>query len=372
VRRGLSVIVEADGGARGNPGPAGYGALVREAATGEVLVSSAAAMGIATNNVAEYAGLIAGLTAAAELGAVEVEVRMDSKLVVEQMSGRWQIKNAALRDLAAKAAVLVARFESVRFVWIPRHLNTRADALANAAMDGRPDIGLTQAPQGAATDQAPRAAPRSWTPPGTVATRLVLVRHGETEFTEQRRYSGRGDVPLTERGREQASALGRRLTTVVSGDVAIISSPLGRCVATAEEIGRALAGTSVIIEDDLVECDFGDWEGLTFADVRRRWPSEMEAWLASTSVAPPGGESFEEVAARVGAVLSRVFKAHVGETVILVSHVSPIKLLLRDALAARDDFLHRLFLDAAGISIVDTWPDGNVAVRTVNDTAHLA
>ena len=112
--------------------------MVREAATGEVLVERAESIGVATNNVAEYSGLIAGLQAAADLGAVEVEVRMDSKLVVEQMSGRWQIKHPGLRPLAAQAAALVQRFDSVRFTWVPREHNKRADALANAAMDGRP------------------------------------------------------------------------------------------------------------------------------------------------------------------------------------------------------------------------------------------
>ena len=106
---GLRVTVEADGGSRGNPGPAGYGAVVREAATGEILLERAEALGVTTNNVAEYSGLIAGLQAAAELGAAHVDVRMDSKLVVEQMSGRWQIKNPGLRPLAAEAAKLVVQ-----------------------------------------------------------------------------------------------------------------------------------------------------------------------------------------------------------------------------------------------------------------------
>ncbi|MGH3716596.1 MAG: reverse transcriptase-like protein, partial [Micromonosporaceae bacterium] len=129
------VIVEADGGARGNPGPAGYGAVVLDPDSGDVLAERAEALGTATNNVAEYSGLIAGLTAALELGARVVDVRMDSKLVVEQMSGRWQIKHPGLRPLAAEAARLVRRFESVELRWIPRAQNTRADALANAAMD---------------------------------------------------------------------------------------------------------------------------------------------------------------------------------------------------------------------------------------------
>ena len=105
----LRVLVEADGGARGNPGPAGYGAGVRDSDTGEALAERSASLGVTTNNVAEYSGLIAGLQAAAELGATAVDVRMDSRLVVGQMSGRWQIKNPGLRPLAAQAAALIRR-----------------------------------------------------------------------------------------------------------------------------------------------------------------------------------------------------------------------------------------------------------------------
>lgn len=134
-RRRLLLVVEADGGARGNPGPAGWGVVVREAATGEVLLERAEPIGWATNNVAEYGGLVAGLRAAADLGAVSVEVRMDSKLVIEQMAGRWRIKNPGLRPLAAEAATLVRRFESVQWTWVPRSENIHADRLANEAMD---------------------------------------------------------------------------------------------------------------------------------------------------------------------------------------------------------------------------------------------
>jgi ribonuclease HI len=131
------VIVEADGGSRGNPGPAGYGAVVLDPATGEVLAERAEGIGVATNNVAEYQGLIAGLRAARDLGATDVEVRMDSKLVVEQMSGRWKVKHPAMQPLALEAAGLVRELGSVRFGWIPRGRNTRADALANRAMDAQ-------------------------------------------------------------------------------------------------------------------------------------------------------------------------------------------------------------------------------------------
>jgi probable phosphoglycerate mutase len=131
----VKLIVEADGGSRGNPGPAGYGAVVLDPDTEEVLAERAEGLGISTNNVAEYQGLIAGLRAAIELGATEVEVRMDSKLVVEQMSGRWQVKHPAMKPLALEAGTLVRELGSVRFGWVPRARNSRADALANRAMD---------------------------------------------------------------------------------------------------------------------------------------------------------------------------------------------------------------------------------------------
>ncbi|MET7709296.1 bifunctional RNase H/acid phosphatase [Micromonospora sp. NPDC005413] len=380
------VVIEADGGSRGNPGPAGYGAVVRDPETGEVLGERSESLGTATNNVAEYQGLIAGLTAAAELGAAEVDVRMDSKLVVEQMSGRWQIKHPGLRPLAAQAAGLVGRFTAVRFTWIPREHNRHADALANAAMDaaagrppaapalGRPAAPATgQAPAAPALGSDPATAPASWEPrPSFTATRLILVRHGETEYTEQRRYSGRGDVPLSESGRAQARATGARVAELAPSVAAVLSSPLSRCTATAAAIAGALGDVPVRTEDDLIECDFGQWEGRSFAEVRQQWPGEMDAWLASPRIAPPDGESFTHVAERAHRVIAGLLTAYPGETVVVVSHVSPIKLVLRDALAAGDGFLHRLFLDAAGISLLDMWPDGGVAVRTVNDTAHLA
>ncbi|WP_446210808.1 bifunctional RNase H/acid phosphatase [Micromonospora sp. IBSANI012] len=393
-----AVVVEADGGSRGNPGPAGYGAVVRDPDSGEVLLERSEAIGVSTNNVAEYRGLIAGLEAAAELGAAEVEARMDSKLVVEQMCGRWQIKHPGLRPLAAQAAALVDRFESVRFSWIPRERNRHADALANAAMDaaaGKPPkrAAAAEPREVAAADSAARAQARevaarattrtagtdpattrpSWEPrPSFTATRLILVRHGETEWTVQHRYAGRADVPLSDQGRAQARATAARVAELAPSVAAVLSSPLSRCTATAEAIAGALGGIPVRPQDDWIECDFGDWDGKTFAEVREGWPGELDAWLASTRIAPPGGESFTAVAERVDRAVAALREAYPGETVVVVSHVSPIKLALRDALAAGDAFLHRLYLDAAGISVLDMWPDGGVAVRSVNDTAHLA
>ncbi|GGJ84373.1 bifunctional RNase H/acid phosphatase [Pilimelia anulata] len=418
----LRVIVEADGGSRGNPGPAGYGAVVREAGTGEILLERAEAIGIATNNVAEYSGLIAGLRAAADLGAVEVEVRMDSKLVVEQMNGRWQIKHPGLRPLAAEAAALVRRFDSVAFGWIPRARNTDADRLANEAMDaaagkppkarrdpgpalfdepppgpvgavgggvvgrtagGRGGSGAAGAGQsGAAWTGAARAgrsggsAARPAVDPSVVAgagerLRLILVRHGETDRTRQRRYAGRTDSLLTAHGRAQAKAVAARIAELAPDLTAVRTSPLSRCAATAEAIAAAAGGVPVKVEPDLVECDFGDWDGLTYAQVRERWADLHDRWLAATDVAPPHGETFADVGRRVGRLVDRLRADHPTGTVVLVSHVSPLKLILRDALGATDALLHRLYLDPAGVSVIDTWPDGGIAVRTVNDTAHL-
>jgi ribonuclease H / adenosylcobalamin/alpha-ribazole phosphatase len=346
----VKVILEADGGARGNPGPAGYGAVVRDAGTGAVLAERSESLGTATNNAAEYAGLIAGLSAAQEVGATEVEVRMDSKLVIEQMAGRWQIKHPGLRPLAARAAALVGGFRSVTYQWVPRERNQAADALANRAMDA--------------------AQPR-WDPPVEPATRFILIRHGQTALTAEGRYSGRGDVPLSAAGESQVASAAARVAAL--GPVAAVySSPLSRCTRTAAVISAGLdPQPDVIVEPDLIECDFGRWEGLTFAEVREKDPSALQAWLGSTSVAPPGGESFQQVAKRVRAAIGKLRAGHPAQTVVVVSHVSPIKLILRDALAAGDALLHRLYLDPAGISIVDAYPDGGVAVRAVNETAHL-
>jgi probable phosphoglycerate mutase len=127
--------VEADGGSRGNPGPAAYGALVRDAVTGEVLAERAEYLGVTTNNVAEYSGLVAGLTMAREIDPeAQVQVRLDSKLVVEQMSGRWRIKHEDMRRLALLAQGIFPP-ANVSYQWVPRLENSAADRLANAAMD---------------------------------------------------------------------------------------------------------------------------------------------------------------------------------------------------------------------------------------------
>ncbi|MGA5145883.1 bifunctional RNase H/acid phosphatase [Streptomyces griseoincarnatus] len=535
-------VVEADGGSRGNPGPAGYGAVVSDAATGETLAEAAEYIGVATNNVAEYRGLLAGLRAARELDPdARVRVRMDSKLVVEQMSGRWKIKHPAMKPLAAQAATVFPP-DRVTYEWIPRERNTHADRLANEAMDaGRrgeswspaesradldtpPTAPVALAPEGTPgdatagaarvrealasaggaaapgepgperrpaaegtaaagaadpagtvrgrstedasgeepdtepgpgaddTEPGPRAddteaadvqggrgaegdsggaggpaptdrvrgrragelpatgvraagasgegpadggpgrpagpapadadrraaqavaTPSSgWAPAdmGTPAT-FVLLRHGETPLTPQKRFSGSGgsDPSLSDIGREQAgkvaAALARRGTVQ-----AVVASPLARTRETARIVAARL-GLDVAVEDGLRETDFGAWEGLTFGEVRERYPEDLDAWLASPDAEPTGGgESFAATAARVAEARDRLLAEYRGRTVLLVTHVTPVKMMIRLALGAPPEALFRMELSAASLSAVAYYADGNASVRLFNDTSHL-
>ncbi|MFF9280344.1 bifunctional RNase H/acid phosphatase [Streptomyces griseosporeus] len=450
-------IVEADGGSRGNPGPAGYGSVVKDAATGQTLAERAEYIGVATNNVAEYRGLLAGLRAAHELDpAAPVHVRMDSKLVIEQMSGRWKIKHPDMKPLAAEAARVYPPGQ-VTYEWIPREQNKHADRLANEAMDAGKrgeqwDPSASRAELDAVRAAAPSApaVPEPSGPPGdaaagaararaalaegrtpkaqedgkameprqadagdkaeadvraarTTATTsattastataatpsvsapgwssapdlgapatFVLLRHGETPLTPQKRFSGSGgtDPSLSDIGREQAervaAALARRGTIQH-----IVSSPLARTRETAGIVAARL-GLEVTVEDGLRETDFGAWEGLTFGEVRERYPDDLNAWLASPEAAPTGGgESFAQTATRIAAARDKLVAAHAGRTVLLVTHVTPIKTLVRLALGAPPESLFRMELSAASLSVVAYYADGNASVRLLNDTAHL-
>ncbi len=388
-------VVEADGGARGNPGPAGYGAVVRDADTGHVLAEAAASIGQATNNVAEYGGLIAGLRAAVELDPdCTIEVRMDSKLVVEQMSGRWKIKHADMRRLADEARAVVDP-RRVTYAWVPRERNKAADKLANEAMDdaarGRPWRGLarSQAVQeierqdaaehpGAQTAEEPAQLPFEQPveppvePPVQLAgTTLVLLRHGVTDHTSARRYSGRDgeDLGLTELGHRQAAAA----AAVLAGDdpfAAVVCSPLRRTRETAEVVAERL-GLPLRVDEDWAECSFGEWDGLTSAEVAARWPQQYAAWLGSTTTSPPGGESLADLEARVRRGRDHVLADQPRGRVVVVTHASPIKALVRLAIGAGPEVAWRMESSPASITRTQWWPDGGSALVSFNETAHL-
>ncbi|MFC7613161.1 bifunctional RNase H/acid phosphatase [Actinokineospora soli] len=321
------------------------------------------------------------------------------------------------------------------YTWIPRNRNTHADRLANEAMDaaastptpprpaapeqqtlpvtpvegqakatrpsaggqakaaatprsGRGQAGTTD-PRSAGgqsataqprrpadphpqADLAHRTSPTSWTGARGEPTRLLLLRHGQTPMSAERRYSGRGDVDLTELGKAQAEAAARRLAKVdgVDATTPIVASPLTRTLSTARSVVTQIGG-EVITHPGLIETDFGAWEGLTFTEAAQRDPELHARWLADPSVPAPDGESFDAVHRRVAQARDEILTRFAGRTVIVVSHVTPIKALLRMALDAGPSLLFRLHLDLASLSIAEFYPDGNASVRLVNDISHL-
>lgn len=205
-----------------------------------------------------------------------------------------------------------------------------------------------------------------------VPTTLLLLRHGETALTPEKRLSGSGgsDPALSETGRRQAEAAAE--VVAARGAVrVVVSSPLRRCRETAAAAARRL-GLEVLIDDGLREADFGAWEGLTFAEVRERYPDELTAWMDSPTAIPGGtGESFESVTQRVELSRDQLLSRYAGETVLVVSHVAPLRTLVRLALGAPPASLFRMDLSAASLSEVAYSGDGNASVRLLNATSHL-
>jgi probable phosphoglycerate mutase len=365
------VVVEADGGSRGNPGPAAYGAVLKDAATGAVLGEDGTRIGVASNNVAEYSGLVAGLRLAAELApGAAIEVRMDSKLVVEQMSGNWKIKHPDMRDLAAQASDLAPA--GTTYTWVPREQNGHADRLANEALDGLRH-GVTVAGEDPAAEslieevQEPAEAPagvqsrlRGWSAASGEPTTLILVRHGVTAHTVEKRFSGglaSANPGLSADGRAQVRATAEWLAPLAERIDAVVASPVRRTRESAE-IVAAVLGREVELEPGFAEMEFGHWDGLTFTEVAERHGEELDAWLGALEVAPRGGESFAVVEERVLAGLQRLLDAHAGRTVVVVSHVTPIKTLVAHAVDAPLSSVFRMELTPASVSVVSFFRGG--------------
>ncbi|KZM34984.1 bifunctional RNase H/acid phosphatase [Oerskovia enterophila] len=404
-----SLIVEADGGSRGNPGPAGYGALVRDATTGTVLAERARYLGVVSNNVAEYSGLVAGLKAARGIDPeARVLVRMDSKLVVEQMSGRWKIKHDDMRRLAAEAA-LVLPPSQVSYEWVPRADNSAADKLANEAMDtgGQiardypdPAVGEAHDDQSRGEDQGRRAEETSGavdssarpatddaaafdTPSrpsgararfdGAEPLTVVLVRHGQTPLTVAGAYSG-SSVPgpsLTARGRVQAAQaadlvyrIGRDRWTDLPRPTAIVASPMVRAQETARAVGRRL-GLHVGSDDRFAEVHFGEWEGLTAPQIAERWDGHPERWLTSGTEVAPGGESMADVGDRVWAGLQDLLARGTGRTVVVVGHAVQVRAAVGRAIEAPPSRWAGFRVPPGSVSILRLWADGATELTVV-------
>ena len=249
------------------------------------------------------------------------------------------------------------------YIWVPREQNKHADRLLNAALDG----GVAES----ATANKPVGTARGWS--GAVGTpvTLSLLRHGVTEHTVARRFSGSGgdDLPLSAAGVAQA----RRAAEVVAARgavAAVVTSPLLRARQTAQELSARI-GVEPLVDDAWRECSFGVWDGLTYAEVAQRWPDELAAWQESPKIAPPDGESLSAVAARVVEARQALLEQWAGQHVVVVSHVTPIKVLVADALGAPLSSLFRMELSSASLTTVQWWPDGSASLRHFNDVSYL-
>ena len=367
------VVIEADGGSRGNPGPAAYGALVKDADTGRVLAEEGTAIGVASNNVAEYSGLIAGLRMAEQVApGADIEVRMDSKLVVEQMSGNWKIKHPDMKPLALEANRL-APFGTT-YTWMPREQNKHADRLANEALDGLRSgvtIHLDE------SDPDARTRPTRW-------SRRSRARRGRRRPRRTSRATAAGRRPKARSPRSCSSGTAPPPTPPTSASpaawpaatpgsptravprsarsptgwprsgppsTAVVASPVRRTRESAEILAERL-DLDLVEEPGFAEMEFGTWDGLTFGEVRERFPEQVQGWLGNLDVAPGGGESFLEVEARVLAGLERVIERYAGQTVLVVSHVTPIKTLVAHAVDAPLSAVFRMELSTASVSVV--------------------
>ena len=207
----------------------------------------------------------------------------------------------------------------------------------------------------------------------TSATRLILVRHGETLANREFRYIGVRNDLLSPHGEQQAGLVAQALASLaaVTPIAAVYSSPLQRAVRTAQVIVDQL---SLPLQETqaLIEGSFGEWEGLSRAEVLARSERDadlLQAWEQDPAIPPPGGESFAQIQQRIGTFVERLAQAYPGQTLVLVSHVGPIKVLLCQALSTSLSSMYNFFLDPATISVID-WKSRPL-VRLLNSHAHL-
>ena len=199
-------------------------------------------------------------------------------------------------------------------------------------------------------------------------SRLLLVRHGETELNSAERYWGRTDVKLSAAGLEQAERL-RNLLVTENID-AVYSSPLSRARVTAETIasGHRLA---VITCPELREVNFGRLEGLTFAEVGQLYPEVTKMWIErNPELRYPGGESVSQFNRRVGRFVSRLEKHTPEETILIVAHSGSLRVLMCRLLGLELEHWRQFRLDLASLSIVETYPQGAI-FNQLNDVCHL-
>jgi probable phosphoglycerate mutase len=204
-----------------------------------------------------------------------------------------------------------------------------------------------------------------------VPTMVYFVRHGETILTPSRKFSGTGslDPELTSDGLAQAELVAKEVAKL-DVDV-VIASPLKRTKQTAEAISRA-TGVEIIFDEAWFELSYGEWDGRSVEEVRSESPDEYQAWINSSSYAPPGGESYDEAAIRVDDALEAILASYPGKKVLVVSHNGVIKSAINLALGGPSDGVFHMDASPCSISSISIWPsDGLRAVRSFNERGHL-
>jgi ribonuclease H / adenosylcobalamin/alpha-ribazole phosphatase len=204
------------------------------------------------------------------------------------------------------------------------------------------------------------------------AADVVLLRHGDTRLSPERRFSGVGigDPPLSAAGRDQAQRAAGSALLRGRAFTAVLTSPMTRCQETARVVADAL-GVSIVVDPDLREMDFGLWEGMTFDEVQDRYPEDLRRWTQSAWAPPTGSsETFTAVLDRMAAVAERFAFRYAGASILAVTHITPIKALVADALGAPPSALFRMELSSACFSRI-SYTGGEASVRLLNDTSHL-
>ena len=200
-------------------------------------------------------------------------------------------------------------------------------------------------------------------------TRIVLVRHGETEWNRVEHFRGRADVPLNETGLAQAKAMARRVAAEWR-PIAIYSSPLARAVKTAEAVAWHF-GLSVQIHPGLIDIDYGQWQGLTPGEAKERWPEVIDAWYNAPHTARiPGGETLDELRARAERTLNELAARHQGQTIVLVGHTVINRVILLAVLGLGNDHFWRLRQDTCAINTFEV-EGGFFTIGSLNETYHL-
>lgn len=367
----MNFVLYGDGASRGNPGPAAYGAVVYDN-SGNVVAELGENLGVRTNNYAEYQAVIAGLRhIESNWPGAKVLVRMDSKLVVEQLSGRWKIKHPELRELAHEA-IRIMRNLTVELEWVPREQNSAADAAANRALD-EGDFGNSIELSLSSVQPKSIRSPRQSIEPTT----FVLIRHGHTQLTESNLISGSNgeDPTLSELGFLEAdlaaTAADELLARFGLATVSkVLHSPQLRTTQTATSVAKHFE-VDLHADARFKEIGFGHWEGHSMAEMEASSAEEISKWRGSMSAKPPGGESVDDLESRVRSALSEAISEFSGQTVAIVSHMMPLRAIMRHALNGPNSLSWTLQFAPASVSVVRYFGENFAEVFAINSCQHL-